>query len=484
MEKENFFNEMQRKYMLFEESLHTGVAFDLGELEAILMADFFSNFNMCDRSVKLLEYGLESYPDSQEIKKFLSFAYISLNQLKKAEKLLDEIKQHDPTNLFVILANGAYCLKTDQKKLALELFEIIEDLASHKEKTQLLYRIGVALVQANMPEEAMTYYGKCLEINPDQLFAKMGYASCFNRLGNWEKALEQYKEILEKTPYVIYAWYSLGDIYRQQGMLDEAIEAYDYVLAIDPTSAPAMYNKAQILLKQKKAEEAAEIFCELNSKEIDKESRGEILIYLLECYNILERYEEIINVCKQLVFYYPDSVNGWSGMSMSYLNLGEWEKSIVPLKTLLSIDPDLPDYWQYLGMAYDEKDMRAEAVEAYLEAYNRQEKNIYLIIRLINACDASGRMADALKYSLEAFEIQPDTKGLDYGIGALYHQLGRLDELKAHLKMLMERGNVDAPLLFLESYPPARYDLAEFTAQYYPDYDPDAWEDDEECFTD
>lgn len=472
MKEKNLFQEMEKKYRHLEYCIEAEESFFIEEVEAVFMSEFFNQFDMPERSLKILKHAFTLHPKSLFLKSYLALAYIVLDKAHEAEKILAELNAIVPDDPIVLLCKGA-CLSKVNFDEAEEVFDQVINTVSVEERPRTAYRVAWILDETGRSDKAIKYYKQVMELDPENLFAEMYHASCYERIGNPERAIELYNHLLDKEPYLAMAWLYLGNIHRRQEQFDKAIDSYDYALAIDPSLLAAIFHKAGIYIRQNHLHEAIELLNVINVDTIHRETRIEILTRLLDCHSKLEDNEKMLEIGGQMVWLYPSSIDGWAAISMAQLNMLKFDQAIQPLKRLLQLVPDSLEHLEYLGFACSKQGMTDEALQAYLRAYDLGSREPHVIISIINLYTRSGEYAEALKYALEQFQAQPDLEDLPYVIGNLYYLLGQFEQLEAHLLLLMERGNVDAPLLFLEEYPDARHQLRDFVRRFYPDYEPD-----------
>jgi cytochrome c-type biogenesis protein CcmH/NrfG len=143
------------------------------------------------------------------------------------------------------------------------------------------FNIAVELDVAGNNEEAIRFYRRSLELNPDDLDAHMNLADVlartgrladatnqfelalefeyapaglhFNlagiyaRLGRRTEAARHYRQTIHFMPDFVPAWLNLGVALQQQGLTAEAIEALQQAVALDPEYLEAHLNLGQTL---------------------------------------------------------------------------------------------------------------------------------------------------------------------------------------------------------------------------------------------
>ena len=116
---------------------------------------------------------------------------------------------------------------------------------------------GLHVILANLylgekkPNEALTYYTKAQELDPNNPQPYAMSALILARQGKTDQAIAEYNNLLAKQPKAIGAYMGLGSIYEQTGKSDLARDAYKTALDINPEFAPAANNLAWMIAESK-----------------------------------------------------------------------------------------------------------------------------------------------------------------------------------------------------------------------------------------
>ena len=93
--------------------------------------------------------------------------------------------------------------------------------------------------------EAIIFYKKAIEINPDNLEAYLNYAAALKSLNELDKALQLLKKVISLNPSKItklVAFNNLGNIYWKKRDSLNAFENYKNALNIDSKYILTLYN--------------------------------------------------------------------------------------------------------------------------------------------------------------------------------------------------------------------------------------------------
>jgi len=105
--------------------------------------------------------------------------------------------------------------------------------------------------------DAIAYFTKGLEINPNDTWIYVRRGSIYCVLGerekaeaDFKKALEPFNKRIELDPNDIYAYFNRGKFYQAAGRYTEALEDYKTALDIDPEFVKAHSLLFELLKKQ------------------------------------------------------------------------------------------------------------------------------------------------------------------------------------------------------------------------------------------
>lgn len=122
-----------------------------------------------------------------------------------------------------------------------------------------LYKMGQIAYNLGNPKEALGYFSKVLELEPDNKNALIKKGNIFGKLGKYTDAILSYDEALEQNPDDLLALVNKGLALHFMKQYDEAIQCYDNVLKIKPDNAVALYNKASSLVQKNNTAQAFEV---------------------------------------------------------------------------------------------------------------------------------------------------------------------------------------------------------------------------------
>ena len=130
------------------------------------------------------------------------------------------------------------------------------------------YKKAAAYYKQNNFKNAIKYYNKTLEINPNYISAWNDKGLSLIRIGNFDEGIECYNKALEINPgYMlafnnkVQAFNNRGASLVKMGKIDEGLKWYNKTLEINPNYVLSLMNKAGLCLsKFQKYEECIKCF--------------------------------------------------------------------------------------------------------------------------------------------------------------------------------------------------------------------------------
>lgn len=126
-----------------------------------------------------------------------------------------------------------------------------------KSKEKVLVNKGIDQVKRERFEEALEFFDRVLEMNPENADALNNRGVAVYHLGRVEEAMECYSRALDADPENLEVMRNMGFILRKTGLLDDALECYDRILAKEEDPSD-LRSKAAVLVGLGRIEEAIE----------------------------------------------------------------------------------------------------------------------------------------------------------------------------------------------------------------------------------
>jgi len=182
-----------------------------------------------------------------------------------------------------------------------------------------------------------------------------------------EKPISLLREAIALDPKHANAYEALGVFLSQQGKLDEAISLMKRLVEIDPMEIMAHSNLSVYYMKQGRIEEA----------ELEKGEATAIQFERLVAQNLDKKKKEkkdaadkkergrMVGMFEQVLEIDPVDQVANFGLGSIYLETGEYEKALPPLRTVIKENKDYSAAYLLLGKNLEKLLRKKEAIEVY-----------------------------------------------------------------------------------------------------------------------
>jgi protein O-mannosyl-transferase len=110
--------------------------------------------------------------------------------------------------------------------------------------------------------EAMDYFARALQINPDDPNVLYDLGNAFARLGDWDNAISSYRHALQVTPDQADILNNLGFALATKKRFADAVACFEAALKLNPDSASTHNNLAAVLFNEHRLDEAVQHYRE------------------------------------------------------------------------------------------------------------------------------------------------------------------------------------------------------------------------------
>ena len=259
----------QRKYADAAESYERAITLKhdftepLNNLGACLLS--LSQF---DKAEKYFQQAITANPINASAVHNMAIIAEKTQQFDKAIRYYRRIAELRPgvAELYISLANLLHATKNLEEasgfyKKALELKPDAPDM---------LFRLGEVSLKQEKYDDAMSYYVRLSQIRPDG-YSYGNIATVFQNSGNFKEAIVYYNKALELQPDAFEFLNNLSFIYKGLGQLDESIRYLKLALAAAPDN-PTLYSNllvTMIYAPSASPEEVADIAKEFGKRFAD-----------------------------------------------------------------------------------------------------------------------------------------------------------------------------------------------------------------------
>lgn len=347
----------------YEEMIRTRDAyyFDVEELENI--ADFYLEKGNFRKATKVVEYGLDMFPQSTCL--LLKKANVLIISGKASESLetLNFLEQAEPANTDVLLLKAA-AFRTLEDHDATK--ECIQKAISYTSENKEELFLDLAFEQEMMEDfdGAIDSIIQSLHINPNHETSLYELAYCYDMSNKLEEGVAFLQRFLDDHPYNHSAWFNLAGCYEKLGQFENAITALEYALVIREDLAMAYVLKGN-------------------------------------CYLAMEMQPKALEAFLEAVIYDQSNPHLFCSIGECYENMDDMGNALANYERALAIDETNCDALMGIGVVKENEGKILEAINFYQEAIKADDTNLDNWLIYTDALVEAGRISEAL----DAYEI-------------------------------------------------------------------------------
>ncbi len=230
---------------------------------------FLIRLQQVTQAKKVYEDLLKSVPHHPEALLGLARIYVYHQQSQQVIGLINELMKfypdEEPYYLKAIsLLTGAVNISPNEKiyqEKREDLLSNLEELSKHKKYTAIdFYNLALLYQQVGGREEAVRYYKKALELNPNHVPSLSNLAVLIQLNGDSKSALTLYERVVRIQPSYAGGYLNMGLIYSSIGDAPRAKQMYLKTLKIDRQNSSAYFNLGYILENEGDLKQATEYY--------------------------------------------------------------------------------------------------------------------------------------------------------------------------------------------------------------------------------
>lgn len=369
--------------------------------------------------------GMVDLPEElqKNIRKFLNHAHGLIREENYGESFyIYDILSKTIGNSPLLYYNFALlCYQMEKYDDALEAYKKADRLVEGNPLPQsdINYSIGNTYYMLNNLANAVKYFEKAVEMNPDNMQAIENLSLTYVRMGEKEKGIDTFQKHSTDTENyrTQFIW---GLLLHEAGRYQEAENAFKRSLNLNPDRLEALDELGKVLIKSNKFEEAIDVYSTM--LRIDRNNylawSGKADTYLK-----LTRWKDAVSCYKEAINIRPDCYRSYYNMAVALEEAGNTKAAIEAYKTAISNNPDFSDAYNNLGILLSMSGMMEEALKVYQEGAERNPRNPGLYFNMGMCLFEEGRYKEAAAAYQNALAIKPDEFEIYYYLGAAYTEM-------------------------------------------------------------
>lgn len=231
------------------------------------------------------------------------------------------------------------------------------------------------------------------------------------------------EEVIDKRPKEPLDWNNIALDYLNKKEFEKAIEAGKQALDIDPNFGPVWNTFGYIYDKMGDYKKAINAYQKVLDSNQNSNSQAVLMRLSLSYLNNGELNKTII-MCERVLKKEPNDIEALNILSLVYAKKRNYERVIKTSKTILESDTNYINAWLSLGYAYSEQGEYNKAIKAYLNILKINPKIVVVWNNLGYIYNQKGEYDNAITASKRAIEISPKFALAWKTLGYTYNQIG------------------------------------------------------------
>lgn len=248
-------------------------------------------------------------------------------------------------------------------------------IATNNSNAELLYQLGLCSYELKKYNEAVGYFAKASNIEPENSDIWHNWADALVLTNNNDEAIDKYKTALQLYPFDAFAWNNLGQVYDNLDDFQNSLFYYKKAIELDNENPLFNFNVGDNFIKLENYQEAIPYL--EKSLKFDSEYAW-AWHHLGDAYFETGKKKEGMDWLMKSIALEPDSFRFYNNIASKFIELKQLDNAEKYIKTALELNPNFGISWStyaeiehYKGnkLGYIEKTKKAVANGFSLKNY-------------------------------------------------------------------------------------------------------------------
>ncbi|CAK74901.1 unnamed protein product (macronuclear) [Paramecium tetraurelia] len=291
-----------------------------------------------EKAKKYLKYALKVSPNNPVANMRLGLIYqTKLQELNSAIECFQQVAIVDPTNYKAYYYMGQCYF---QKGELDEGIEYMNQSLKHNQSFGLAWKaVGNIMYEMNQPATALRYFQKAIDLDKNDMEAKIRLGNCYYLQDQFEQAIQIYEEIshLDQNEELEQ---HMANCYYKKNDFEEAVLHYQRALSINSDKIECYYNLGDTYFTMEKFEEALECF----EKVVKNDPQHSAAFYnYANTFFVLEDYENAAKYFEKAIELQPQNVDWRNYVAQLYIKKCDLNQAKRHLDESIRLQPNNPD---------------------------------------------------------------------------------------------------------------------------------------------
>jgi tetratricopeptide (TPR) repeat protein len=298
-----------------------------------------------------------------------------------------------------------------------------------------LFTQAVFLQENKRYDDAITTYGKIIELKSDWDFVYNNRGGAYGDKGERDRSISDFNKAIEINPRYASAYYNRGNTYDDKGEYDRSISDFNKAIEINPRFAEAYNNRGNAYCHKGEYDQAISDFdkaIEINPRDAEAyNNRG-------NAYDDKGEYDQAISDYNKALEVNPRYAEAYYNRGNAYDDKGEYDQAISDFNKAIEINLRNAEAYNNRAVAYHHKGEYDQAISDYNKALEVNPRYAEAYYNRGNAYDDKGEYDRSISDFNKAIEISPRYASAYLNRGIAYRHKGEYDQAISDYNKVLE----------------------------------------------
>ena len=243
--------------------------------------------------------------------------------------------RHGPALAAALCSKGSHLTIQGEYEEALTYFKKAAE--TNPDDPDAWYGLGSCYVGLDQPDDAITAYKRPIEQDPDNAVAHFVLAMYYKSIAQYEQVIPTLLEVIRIDPANVRAQFELGRAYGALERTGEQIDTFEGILAEKPDHVPTLLDLGTTMGKIGRFDEAMALYAQAGGLE----PNNELIQYNIGVtYNRMHQPEAAIRAYTRAIRANPRMADAHFNLGMTYLNQGRRKLALGQYEILSGLGSD------------------------------------------------------------------------------------------------------------------------------------------------
>ena len=298
-------------------------------------------------------------------------------------------------------------------------------------------RRGLEAQQQGDFEQAIQYYDKAINLNPNYAIAYFYRGNAYGNKGELDQAIQDFTKAIDLNPNDAKAYNNRGIAYGTKDDFDLAIQDFTKAIDLDPNYAKAYFYRGIAYSDKGELDQAIQDY----DKAIDlNPNDAKAYFYRGNAYSNKGDFDQAIQDYDKAIELDPQLAEVYNNRGNAYSDKGDFDQATQDYDEAIDLNPNDAKAYNNRGVAYSDKGDLDRAIQDYDKAIDLNPNDAKAYNNRGNAYSNKGELDQAIQDFTEAIDLDPNDAIAYFFRGIVGSILSRWENARADLTAAKNMG--------------------------------------------